>query len=87
MTDCYVKSPWNKEPKKLSLADAFSPEPYHLDSGGVAERALDAGRAACEAVGLLTALLIEKGVITIEEAGDALSVYPRPYFKEAEADE
>lgn len=90
MTDCYVKSPWDREPKKLSLADAFNPEPDQTyDGGGVSERAARAASAACEAVGKLTALLIEKGVINIAEAGEALEVYPRPYFtpKEIESED
>lgn len=73
MTDVRVTG-WRNS-RTMSLEQALQPSGYRgYDSGGAIEQAQSDATAACEAVGRLTALLVEKGVLTLEEGVSAMGI-------------
>jgi hypothetical protein len=61
-----VDSGWGG-PREMSLEQALTPSAWD-SSGGSLEAARDAANAANECIGRLAALLVEKRVLTLEEA-------------------
>lgn len=58
-----------------SVEQALQPGGYRGHDGmGAIEQAQEDATAACAAVGRLTALLVEKGVLTLDEAVTAMGI-------------
>lgn len=61
--------------RRMSLEEALRPSGYRgYDSGGAIEQAQDDASEACKAVGRLAAKLVEKGVLTLDEAVEAMGI-------------
>jgi hypothetical protein len=70
-----VRSAYSGRVTETSLEGALTPEGYKgYDSGGATEQAQSDATAACEALGRLTALLVEQKVINLEDALVAMGV-------------
>lgn len=59
--------------KVMELSSALEPDPMY--EGGIAERAAAQADLNAEVLGNLAALLVEKGVLALDEAKDACKVY------------
>lgn len=64
---------WNGK-QETSLSAALRPTPWLGDHAGVAETAQAYAEANRTAIGNLAALLVEKNLITLDEAADACGV-------------
>lgn len=67
------KKDWNGRSKQVELSHAL--EPNSSREGGIAENAQAQASENAAALGRLTELLIDKGVITLEQGCDAMGVY------------
>lgn len=69
---------WNG-PQETDLAAALRPTPWLGDHSGVAETAQAYAEANRQAIGNLAALLVEKNLLTLDEAASACGVEtPKP---------
>lgn len=66
-------SNWRGE-REMELEDALTPE-SSSDRGGVAERAQDQADANAKAIGRLAALLVDRRLISLDEACTACGIY------------
>lgn len=60
--------------QEIELSEALTPKVSN-DRGGVAEQAQDQADANARAIGLLAALLVERRLISVEEAASACGAY------------
>lgn len=69
---CVIKD-WRGMRREVELSSALEPAPFY--DGGVIEAAQAKAEACAVAIGKLTALLVEKGLVTLDEAKHATGVY------------
>jgi hypothetical protein len=69
---CMFKS-WSGVKREMELSAALAPEACH--DGGVAEHALALAQKNSEVIGRLAALMVERGVISFDEAKHACEAY------------
>lgn len=59
--------------REVELEEALTPSGWN-DHSGVAERAQSDATLALECLGRLSALLVDKGLISIEEASEVMNI-------------
>jgi len=69
---CTIEN-WKGERQQMELAAAL--EPVELIDSGIAENAMAQARLNAQCIGRLAALMVERNVITLEEAITVCNVY------------